>query len=365
VGISLYVEAWRRGRNARFFKIVQNQSMRFLWLVIWGAACTALGESVPHRIIQLFDQHPLIGLGELHRNATEHAFIQQLLHDPSLTSKTRDIVVEFGNAFYQPTADKYVAGQPVPRSELVKIWRNTTMFMPWDVPEYEAVFRTIREVNGRLPRSRRIRVHLGDPPIDWSTVHTAADFEKFAKRDTFYFSIVDRLLASKRKALLIYGAVHFLKKDVRGPDAGPAREPLPELAQRYGAQLFSIWPVTGPSKLVQPTQFPDLLLVHGTSLGKLSSKELFGPNLMFFRKVNGKQEMYSPPADTMPRLGDVVDALLFVSPSNVVTRVPKSVFKDTRYLDDLKRRAPILQAVFGMDFLKSLEDERRESLAGK
>jgi hypothetical protein len=300
-------------------------------------------------------------MGELHRNRTYHQFLQALLKDPELPHKVNDIVVEFGNALYQPTIDRYIAGGTVKNSDLRKVWRNTTQFMPWDVPEYEQFFRGVRNVNRHLPSQQKLHVHLGDPPIDWNRVHTPGDFEQYAKRDTFYFQVVDNLLAHHRKALLIYGAMHFLKRDIRGPQSGPSKEPLPELARRYGEKLVSVWPVTGPSNLLHPHLYPDLISVRNTSLGKLSSRELLPPSLVFLRKVNGQVETYSPDPSVMPKLGEVIDLLLFVSPTQAITNPSKAVFQDRGYMAELRKRAPILQAVFGMDFLEQLKQEELAS----
>jgi hypothetical protein len=39
----------------------------------------------------------------------------------------------------------------------------------------ERVFRTVREVNEALPPDQRIRVVLGDPDVDFSTIRGAVD----------------------------------------------------------------------------------------------------------------------------------------------------------------------------------------------
>jgi hypothetical protein len=57
-----------------------------------------------------------------------------------------DIVVEFGNALYQDTIDRFVSGQPVDNADLRPVWRNTTQSPgeTWDAPVYEQFFRTVR-----------------------------------------------------------------------------------------------------------------------------------------------------------------------------------------------------------------------------
>jgi hypothetical protein len=69
----------------------------------------------------------------------------------------------------------------------------------------------VRDVNQTLPKERRLRVLLGDPPIDWSHVRSREDIALFLPfRDQFYAGIVrQQVLAKDRKALLIMGEGHF------------------------------------------------------------------------------------------------------------------------------------------------------------
>jgi hypothetical protein len=69
-------------------------------------------------IIEVFDRFPLVALGEIHWCLTEHEFIAALIKHPAFASKVNDIVVEFGNAKYQPLMDRYIAGETVARTEL-------------------------------------------------------------------------------------------------------------------------------------------------------------------------------------------------------------------------------------------------------
>ena len=90
-----------------------------------------------------------------------------------------DIVVEFGNARYQAIIDRFVAGEDVPHPELQKVWQNTTQAHPvWDSPIYEEFFRAVRAVNATLPTERRLRVLLGDVPIDWDRVTSLEDLQR-------------------------------------------------------------------------------------------------------------------------------------------------------------------------------------------
>src|SRR6185295_3971643 len=65
-------------------------------------------------IIEAFNQYSIIALAEAHRLQEEHDFIISLIRDPAFSLKVNDIVIEWGNALYQSTLDRYIAGEEVP-----------------------------------------------------------------------------------------------------------------------------------------------------------------------------------------------------------------------------------------------------------
>lgn len=132
-------------------------------------------------------------IGEHHRSIEEHAFLRALVRDPRFAEAFTDVAVEFGNARLQTTADRYVAGEPVPEADLAAIWRETTQLTVWDAPMYRELFATVRTANATLPKEKRIRVLLGDAPIDWSRVEKPDDYKPFAARDPDFAKVLDRV----------------------------------------------------------------------------------------------------------------------------------------------------------------------------
>src|SRR5438552_12065657 len=90
------------------------------------------GKGAIAAILHAFDQYQVVALGEIHGGEKDHGLFRALLSDARFPSKVNDIVVEFGNAFYQPLVDHYVSGEDVPLAELRRIWRTTTQLMAWD-----------------------------------------------------------------------------------------------------------------------------------------------------------------------------------------------------------------------------------------
>ena len=170
-----------------------------------GAAASGLADAV----VEAFSTHRLVGLGEIHGVQTHGDALALLLSDPRLPEVVDDIVVEFGNAFYQYTIDRFISGQPVADADLRLVWRSTVVspLETWDEPMYEQVYRTIRAANRALPAGKRMRVLLGDAPIDWSKITDFCQWLPiFQTRDQHFVSVVQKHVVAKgRRALLLKG----------------------------------------------------------------------------------------------------------------------------------------------------------------
>jgi hypothetical protein len=216
----------RRAGNRRLQDLVSG-------LLFFLATLTAVLSSAPQSsprpavpldpiaaILDAFRSHSVVALAEgNHGNEQGHAFRLSLIRDPRFAATVNDIVVEFGSARYQDLMDRFVRGDAIPDDALRQVWRNTAVAQAvWDAPIYEEFFRAVRAVNASLPRERRLRVLLGDPPLDWNVVHSREDLDKQVKdmaRDRYPADLIRReVLAKRRHALLIYGDGHLSRKDI-------------------------------------------------------------------------------------------------------------------------------------------------------
>jgi hypothetical protein len=164
-------------------------------------------------IVSLLGERPLVGFCELHRSAAQHRFLRTLILDPRFGGVADAVVVEFGNARHQALVDRFVAGERVPPEELERAWRETTQRTAWETPDYRRFFATVQSANRLLPASRRLRVLLGDPPIDWATIRSEADLDQwYGMRSRHFAAVVERqILARDRRALLIAGGFHLFR----------------------------------------------------------------------------------------------------------------------------------------------------------
>jgi hypothetical protein len=124
-------------------------------------------------IFAAFETRPLVGIGDLHDLADEEAFYAAVVRDPRFAATVGNVVAEFGASQHQDILDRYLAGEDLPYSELSQVWRNTVAWSPTVTGiGYQTFFAQVRAVNLSLPAGQRIRVLLGEPPIDWSEIHT-------------------------------------------------------------------------------------------------------------------------------------------------------------------------------------------------
>jgi hypothetical protein len=163
-------------------------------------------DGIVQTLISAFDQADVVALGEVHGQKIDSDVRIALLRHSDFATKVRFIVVEFASTAQQPTLDRYIRGEDVPIAELDKVWRTTSQSATgvWDSPIYADVLAAVRDVNKALPAAARIRVLAGDPPAGSTTA-----------RDVSAISVLkQQVLEMHGKALVIYGAAHFYRREV-------------------------------------------------------------------------------------------------------------------------------------------------------
>jgi outer membrane protein OmpA-like peptidoglycan-associated protein len=163
-----------------------------------------------------FEQYPLVAVSEGagHGQLETRDFFAALIRDRRFAPTVGNLVIEFGNARYQPAIDRYVAGGPVSRDELRHVWEDTTQISGvWSLPMYEQMLAEVRSVNQGLPPAQRIRVIAGDPPIDWSAVTSPADEDMNDWRDAHLAHVIEReVMRQGERALILIGGAHISRK---------------------------------------------------------------------------------------------------------------------------------------------------------
>ena len=316
-------------------------------MVALGLAGSAVAAQPPPKVVgaadgifAAFATHPVVALGEWHGLAQELDFYATLLRDPRFGAQVGNVVLEVGDAAQQAVIDRYVAGEDVPYTELRKVWGDTVGWFP-TVTNTGSInlYATIREVNRTLPPESRIKVWLGDPPIDWSQIKTKEEWQALVKqRDTYPVGLIEReILARGRKALVIYGTGHLglypdyenmralLDKDHPGalftvtPYVGYGQK---DCAARFERHIRK-WPVPA---LVSP--------IKGTAL----EKDIFRKGCNAF--VQGDIPDAAFEMSGRNNLGLTSDGLLYLGPRASLLKAPRDpdIYLDADYRAEMDRR---------------------------
>jgi hypothetical protein len=309
------------------------------------------GRELATTVLEAFKTHRLVGVGESHDLQNHHDALEILLTDPRLPEVVDDIVVEFGNALYQDTVDRFVTGQPVADADLRAVWRNTTQspHQTWDAPVYEQFYRTVRAINSTLPPRKRIRVLLGDPPIDWSTMTKASDMAALHERDAYPASVVqEQVLAKGHRALLCYGGGHLLHRSPVSKLPG-APSLVSIIEQRTSERTYTIIDLvpsardpgglaTKLSRYSRGTVIP----TAGTWLGSLDA----GRIIRFITEQNGRP--FNPYCGVP--LGSLLEAGLYLGqPGDLVASRPDpATYFDAMYWAELQRRSALSSLLLGI-----------------
>jgi len=318
-------------RQAQFIRLILVILGALLTIVGWarfaGAQSAPAKPAVPvdpvKAIVDAFRTHAVVAVTAGHGNARGYAFGRTLATDQRIAAVVNDIVIEEGSARYQDRADSYVSGGDVPIESLRLVWRETTqpglgLDQPW-----EEFFRAVRAANIARPRERQVRVLLGDPPIAWETVHTAADHRKWIEmRDWYPADLIHReVLDTKRRALLFYGQMHFQRKNIAAnyESEGPAETIVSRLESKWGAKVFTIFTAGAGLGKQQPDvrswPAPSIAVVRGTTLGAADFTFYYPSEAMGrFAIRNGAPDFSAPiPRDQWKtlRAEDQFDAVLY------------------------------------------------------
>ncbi len=299
-----------------------------------GSASAARPLNPVDGIIAAFESHSVVALGEGdHNNEQGHALRLQLIRDPRFARVANDILVEFGNPLYQEVMDRYIRDEDVPPDTLRHAWQDTTQAHEvWDVPIYEEFFRAVREVNAKLPKKRKLRVLLGDTPIDWNQVHTRDELRKIVRSDKNAVGIIEREVLTKgRRVLVVYGDMHLVRKNTYWMLADKAAaeerfarpvETIVALLESSGATVFSIRTAFTDLSALQPDLAtwtpPYLTLIRGTPLGEASFLYYY-PDDIYVRRPDNTWERVKADPDRSPRMQDQFDAILFLGPQSSIT----------------------------------------------
>lgn len=319
-------------------------------------------EDAERSLLAAFDRYEIVGMSAAHGNEDLDEFLLHFIRNPAFPNKVNVIAVECGNALYQPTLDRYIAGDDVPLPEVRKVWRNTTQPMCGLSGFYEQFYPLVRRINQALPPAKKLRVLACDPPIDWNAIQSPSDYghgQYLKQRDSSIALMMEKeVLAKHRRALMLFGVAHLYHVGTTGvglyekvypgvtlvvaDHTGFGNlSPLEQYNSRFEARMAN-WPV--------PSLVPDL---RGTWLADLLDATHTTGNIFFGVPESGGKIPVGPapakgtfsgtPEEAEAPLSKMVDAYLYLGPRDLLLNepTPAEIVLDKKYMAELQRRAAI------------------------
>lgn len=294
-------------------------------------------------IVDAFGSRRVVALSEgMHGNEQGLAFLLALIRDPRFARRVTDIVLEGPNARYQDVMDRYVRGEDVPVALLRRVWDDTTQQQangPMWTGEVPETYRAVRQLNASLPPDHQLRILLGDPPVDWDQVQKKGDSAKWiALRDTFPAELIEReVLAKHRRALVVFGNMHFQRKQMLANFESAGEGPLATVVSALElsgskTKVFSIWTATDAELSdLQPDvstwRVPSVAVFRGTVLGAADFSRYFPTEYSpmaatRFAIRDGKLVPISRDEWRSLKMEDQFDAVLYLGPRSAITIAP-------------------------------------------
>jgi len=305
-------------------------------------------------ILDAFRTYRVVSFPGGHTDGNEvQTLLRTLVKDPRFGAVVNDIVVEFGSSRYQDLMDRYVRGEDVPESMVQRAWLDAVQAgTALDNPNTALFFRAVREANAALPPERRIRVLLGDPPMDWENVRGKSDFRRWiVQRDSYPADLVRRqVLAHNRRALIVWANGHLIRKQIltNYDMTDWQAQSIVSLIEAGGTPVFTVRSDGDLSKWQADTSSwkpTSLTRVRGTVLGGVDFSEFDSVSQRY--RIRGEDDFVPIPREqwVSRRLEDIVDAIFYVGPasSRTTARISPALCADPGYIKMRLERIALME----------------------
>jgi hypothetical protein len=297
-------------------------------------------EAIP-AILEAFRTHRIVSYPGGHTDGNEgQTQLRELIRDRRFAATVNDIVVEFGSSRYQDLMDRYIRGEDVSEPAVRVAWLDAVQAgTALDNANTAAFFRTVREVNSALPPERKLRVLLGDPPMDWENVRNKTDFRKWViQRDSYPADLVRReVLAHKRRALIVWANGHLMRQEIRtNYDMSTWQaQTIVSLLEAAGTPVFTVRSDGDLTRWQADTASwkpMSLTIVRGTTVGAADFSDFDSVSDRY--RVQGEEDFVPLPREqwVSRRLEDIVDAILYVGREHTSAPIAPDLCADSAYI---------------------------------
>ncbi|WP_111979380.1 hypothetical protein [Algibacillus agarilyticus] len=288
-------------------------------------------------ILDKFSTHTLVAMGDYHWNAEVMQFINNLVAQPRFAHEIKHIIVEFGNARFQPLLNDYLQGKAVSDTELKQVMRSSIFFTAWQPNEYGQFFSIIRQHNLHLSTAEQIKVTLAEPAFTWQASTTQTEWQKAANNKVSgFYAQAEKAIQKKQKTLMVFGAFHLLKATSISSSPIPIKnQPLAtQIEAQYPGKLYVVWPATQPefTQAIADITNPALIELNNSPIGDLAFVDLLPKSKVRLSRMERLDAKAS----------ELSDAYLFVGQTERSTRFPPDVMADKAWIKEMQRRVAIV-----------------------
>jgi hypothetical protein len=277
--------------------------------------------AIARALIAAYDHADVLALGEWHGRISLDADLRlALVRHPDFAKRVRFIVIECASVTEQPTLDRYIRGEDVPRAQLERVWKATSETTNGfcDAPAYPDFLSAVRNVNSRLPVEARIRV-LGGHPGPGASQGIETTVASVLKEQVF---------GKHGKALLVFGAAHFYRNlpSLMLASMGDGIGLVRRLEADYPRRTFVVIPV-GPldpprgvtedivpdfqkfDRALRTPSRPVLVSLQELPFRDFKAEEFIGRTVTHCDRARGCESAFSSSPLT---LGQIADACVYI-----------------------------------------------------
>jgi hypothetical protein len=195
--------------------------------------------------LDALEKHRIVILGEIHNRPRYWAFNTAVVGSSEFARRAGVIYLELPSND-QPLVDRFLAASKYDPEPVIDMLRDK-MQAGWpDQPTLD-FFRTVWEVNQKLPESQRLRIVLADMAQPWKEIHNREDWKKYdVDRNQYMAENIIRDLqkhaADRQHALFIVGYGHAMVNFTQ-PGGDPIKSAGWHLREKLGEKnVFAIFP---------------------------------------------------------------------------------------------------------------------------
>ena len=305
------------------------------------------GKDPQEFVLDVIEKHRVAIMGEVHHRPRYWAFDAALVRAPEFASRVGVIYMELPSND-QPLVDRFLAADKYDPQPIIEMLRDM-MTMGWPDQPMLDFFRTVWEVNQKLPAPERLRIVLADMARPWKEMLRRGDWRKYeVDRDLCMAENILRDLsdhaADKRNVLFIAGYRHA-NLNLTQPGGSPMKSAAWHLREKLGeSNVFAIFP-------------------HGPVMnnsGEVSGRLALGLFETAFAALGNKPMAF--PLDHGP-----FGQMIFDSDPNVVTADSYAKgFQGFLYLGPLENEifSPLIPGFYSDEFVKEI-DRRMWMMEGR